>query len=361
MRGVPWRTAAAVILLVACGVVATRATAIPGCGADTPSVPAGHPGEISVGATGDLLIHDVGHGVQKDDGAGYFDAVRPWFAQDLVTGNLEQVISEDTGYDKCGSDSDCLAFRSEPSTARYFAGFDLLNMANNHTGDFGDDGYANTRANLAANGIRAVGRRDEIVCTRIGGTTVAMVGFAPYRGTNPVTDLRHVRRVVAAAAASADVVVVQAHMGAEGPDASVVAPGTERMYGENRGDVLAFSHAAVDAGADIVLGHGPHTLRGAEFYRGRLIAYSLGNFGGGGVFGAEPETRYGVYLDVTLDSHGRFVSGRMRSVHFEHSTGVPQPDPQNRAAQLVDDFSRRDLPKTAPTIAADGTIAPPRP
>ncbi|MCS5717752.1 CapA family protein [Herbiconiux sp. CPCC 205763] len=357
-RRAPWRSAVAVMLLVACGVVAMRTTAIPGCAPDAAAHPAARPDEVSIGATGDLLIHDIGHAVPLDGGAGYFAAVRPWFTQDLVTGNLEQVISDDTGFVKCGSDTDCLAFRSEPKTAQYYAGFDLLNMANNHTSDFGVDGYANTRANLAANGIRAVGERDEIVCTRIGDTTVAMIGFAPYRGTNPVTDLRHVRTVVGSAAASADVVVVQAHMGAEGPDANVVTPGPEEMYGENRGDVIAFSHAAIDAGADLVLGHGPHTLRGAEFYHGRLIAYSLGNFGGGGVFGAEQATRYGVYLDVSLRSDGSFVRGRMQSVHFDHTGGSPQPDPDGRAAALVDEFSRRDFPTTAPRIEPDGSLAP---
>jgi uncharacterized membrane protein YcfT len=357
----PWRTAMAVVLLVACGLVTAGATAIPGCGPTPPTQAAARPGEVTIGATGDLLIHDIGHGVPEDGGAHHFDAVRPWFTGDLVTGNLEQVISDDTGYDKCGTDADCLAFRSDPATAQYFAGFDLLNMANNHTKDFGDEGYANTRENLAAKGIRAVGDRDEIVCTRIGDTTVAMIGFAPYQGFNRVTDLRHVRKVVAAAAASADVVVVQAHMGAEGPNANAVTPGVERMYGENRGDPVAFAHAAVDAGADLVLGHGPHTLRGAEFYKGRLIAYSLGNFGGGGVFGAEQATRYGVYLDVSLHPDGTFARGRMRSIHFAFEGGAPLPDPDGRAAALVDDFSRRDFPMTAPRIGEDGTLSPPGP
>jgi uncharacterized membrane protein YcfT len=359
VRRAPWRTATAVLLLVVCGAVATRGTAIPGCAAAFPSVPASRPGQVSIGGTGDLLIHDIGHDVPDDGGSDYFDAVRPWFTQDLVTGNLEQVISADTGYDKCGTSTDCLAFRSAPETARYFSGFDLLNLANNHTSDFGSTGFANTRANLDENNIRSVGERNEISCTAVGDTTVAVIGFAPYGGTNRVTDLRHVRQVVAAAAASADVVVVHAHMGAEGADANVVAPGMEQMYGEKRGDVMAFSHTAVDAGADLVLGHGPHSLRGMEYYKGRLIAYSLGNFGGGGVFGAETATRYGVYLDATLHSDGSFLGGQLRSVRFDDKEGAPLPDPDNRAARLVDAFSQRDFPETAPRIGADGTLSGP--
>lgn len=356
----PWRLMGAVLCLALCGVLVTRAAEIPGCAPSATSTPALQRGEVSIGATGDVLIHDVGHRVPPDGGVAHFDEVRSWFDQDLVTANLEQAISDGTGYRKCGDRADCLTFRSAPSTADYFGGFDLLNLANNHSGDFGPAGVTNTRHNLAGAGIRTVGARDEISCSTIGDTTVAVVGFAPYGNTNRVSDLRHVRKLVDAAARSADVVIVHAHMGAEGPDANVVAPGTERMYGEDRGDVMAFSRAAIDSGADLVLGHGPHTLRGMEFYKGRLIAYSLGNFGGGGVFGAELETRYGVYLEASLRKDGSFAHGRLRSVHFDFEDGRPLPDPRDRAAELVDAFSQRDFPGTAPRIDQDGTLSPPR-
>ena len=78
----------------------------------------------------------------------------------------------------------------------------------------------------------------------------------------------------------ADLVVVTMHAGAEGSDHQHVDPGTEYFLGENRGDSVAFTHAMVRAGADLVVGSGPHVLRGMEWYRGRLIAYSLGNFVG---------------------------------------------------------------------------------
>lgn len=360
LRGAPWRAATAVVLLVICGAVATRAAAVPGCMTNFSGKSASQTGEVSIGATGDLLIHDIGHTVPEDGGAGYFSEVQPWFTQDLVTGNLEQVISEDTGFDKCGSRKECLEFRSDPETAQYFGGFDLLNLANNHARDFGAVGYTNTQANLAAHDIGTVGKRDEIACTTIGDTTVAVIGFAPYRDTNRVTDLRHVRKMVSTAAASADLVIVHSHMGAEGPDANVATPGGEQIYGENRGDVVAFSHAAIDAGADLIIGHGPHTLRGMEFYKGRLIAYSLGNFGGGGVFGAEQATRFGAYLGATLRSDGTFLRGQVQSVRFDYEGGRPLPDPDVRASRLIDEFSQRDFPDSAPEIGSDGTLSLPQ-
>lgn len=356
---VPWRTAVAVLGLVAVGIVATGAAALPAPPSTIPYQSAQRGGEVSIGATGDILLYDASRSAPSDGGAGHFDRVRPWFTEDIVTGNLEQAISPDTGHDKCGKDPDCLAFRSDPASVAGLAGFDILNLANNHSRDFGQTGYDDTRASLAAAGIRAVGDRDEIVYSRIGDVTVAMIGFAPYEDFNRVTDLRHVRAVVRTAAARADVVIVQAHMGAEGPNADAVTPGTESMYGEDRGDPIAFSHAAIDAGADLVLGHGPHVLRGMEWYHGRLIAYSLGNFGGGGVFGKDPATRYGAYLSIRLRADGTAVAGQVRSVRFDYADGIPSPDPADGAAQLIDQRGRRDFGANAAKIGPEGMITVP--
>ncbi|MFB7844326.1 CapA family protein [Microbacterium sp. NPDC056052] len=355
----PWRTPVAVVALVAVGIASTGAAALPAMPARIPQQSAQHAGEVGIGATGDILLYDASRTVPADHGAGHFDRVRPWFTQDLVTGNLEQAISPDTGHDKCGKDADCLAFRSDPDSVAGLAGFDILNLANNHSRDFGQAGYDETRAALAGAGIRAVGGRDEIVYTRVGGITMAMIGFAPYGEFNRLTDLRRVSAVVRAAAARADVVIVQAHMGAEGPNADAVTPGTETMYGEDRGDPVAFSHAAIDAGADLVLGHGPHVLRGMEWYHGRLIAYSLGNFGGGGVFGKDPATRYGAYLSVRLRADGTVIAGRVQSVRFDYLDRVPVPDPDGGAARLMDQRGHRDFHGAAVRVGPDGVIAMP--
>ena len=97
-------------------------------------------------------------------------------------------------------------------------------------------------------------------------------------------DVAAAKRLVRKAARLADVVVVTMHAGAEGTERQHVRAGTELFLGENRGNPVRFAHAVVDAGADLVVGHGPHVLRGMEWYRGRLIAYSLGNFAGYKVF-----------------------------------------------------------------------------
>lgn len=358
-RRVPWRTPVAVLALLGVGLAVTAAAAIPARPSAIIDRAATSEGEVSIGAVGDILLYDASRGIPADRGRSTFDEVRPWFTEDLVTGNLEQVIAADTGVDKCGGSDHCLAFRSEPDAAAALRGFDVLNQANNHSHDFGRKGVDETRAVLRAEGMDAVGDRNEVVVTRVGETTVALVGFAPYGGFNRVTDLRHVGQVVRAAAEQADLVVVHAHMGAEGPEADAVTGGTELSFGENRGDPQAFAHTAVDAGADLVVGHGPHVVRGAEFYRGRLIAYSLGNFAGGGVFGAEEETRFGAYLSVRLRADGTFLGGQVRSIRLGADGGAPEPDPTGRAGALMDERGRRDFPGSAVVVDADGSIVLP--
>ncbi len=75
-----------------------------------------------------------------------------------------------------------------------------------------------------------------------------------------------------------DIVIVSFHGGGEGTGFEHVPFKIESYNNEKRGDVHAFAHNAIDAGADLILGNGPHVCRAMELYKNRLIAYSLGNF-----------------------------------------------------------------------------------
>jgi poly-gamma-glutamate capsule biosynthesis protein CapA/YwtB (metallophosphatase superfamily) len=81
----------------------------------------------------------------------------------------------------------------------------------------------------------------------------------------------------------ANIVVAFFHGGAEGADQTHTPRGHQQYLGEDRGDVRSFARAAIDGGADLVVGSGPHVLRGMERYHKRLIAYSLGDFGASAV------------------------------------------------------------------------------
>ena len=124
------------------------------------------------------------------------------------------------------------------------------------------------------------------------------------------------------------------HAGAEGASHEHVRSQTETFLGENRGNAVAFSHAVVRAGADLVVGSGPHVLRGMEWYRGRLIAYSLGNFLGNGTLAITGPGGVSAVLHVKLRRNGSWAGGRLVPVLLV-SPGVPALDGAGAALQEV--------------------------
>jgi poly-gamma-glutamate capsule biosynthesis protein CapA/YwtB (metallophosphatase superfamily) len=278
-------------------------------------------------------------------------------APDLTIGNLEGTLSVG-GSSKCGGSSigggDCFAFQAPPSTAGSLRslGFDLVNQANNHAMDYGPSGQSQTLAALRDAGVAHTGLPGEITVLRAGGRRIAFVGFAPYGYTSNLLDIPAAQALVRQARAKASLVVVIIHAGAEGADALHTPHGEETFLGEDRGNPWAFAHAVIDAGAAIVLGSGPHVIRGIERYRGHLIAYSLGNFvgyhtlSGGGVL-----SESGI-LRVSLDSRGQVVAGRWFSINLDD--GLPRPDPSNASARLVAQLSREDFGSSRYTIGGRG-------
>jgi hypothetical protein len=317
---------------------------------------------ITLSATGDIIMGSAPNRLPANGGDGFFDSVTAGLKADLVMGNLEQPLTNDTGTSKCGSPprDNCFAFRSPPSYAGHLkdAGFELLNTANNHSKDFGTAGYQSTVSALEKAGLKHTGAQDEITVVEVKGVKVAVLGFSPYAGANNLNDLDHTREVIQRAKLQADLVVVQAHLGAEGSERGHVKPGSEIFFGENRGDPIKFTHTAIDAGADVVIAHGPHVLRGMQFYRGKLIAYSLGNFAGGGkTLSSNGVLKYGGILHVSLTKDGKWAGGKFLSTYMS-STGVPTRDTANeRGRSLVRQLSADDFGDTAATIGQDGSIS----
>jgi hypothetical protein len=192
---------------------------------------------------------------------------------------------------------------------------------------------------------------------RAQGISVALIGFAPYQWAQNLLDLPAARRLIRSAQRRADLVVVTMHAGAEGGDHSHVAAGTETYLGENRGDVRRFAHAAVDAGADLVLGHGPHVLRGLEWYRQRLIAYSLGNFSSWGTLSTTGVLGTTAILRTELDFDGRFAAGRV--IPMTLNGGRPVFDRAAHAITLARKLSRSDFGEHAAKLTGTGAIIPP--
>ncbi len=174
-------------------------------------------------------------------------------------------------------------------------------------------------------------------------------------GPQPLTDLPAARKLVRKAARNHDVVIVTMHGGAEGTDHQRVKAGTETYLGENRGNLVAFSHAVVDAGADLVVGHGPHVLRGMEWYKKRLIAYSLGNFAGYKVFALGGALSTSAILRVTLRADGSFENGLIVPTRLV-GAGTPALDPAETAHGVVRELSRADFGPRAVEVTRTGVL-----
>lgn len=311
---------------------------------------------VTIAAVGDIVMGST-PALPPDGGRSFFDGVETDLSGDVVLGNLEGTLSRG-GSPKCGAgSSDCYSFHTPPSYAGWLqkAGFTVLNLANNHAFDYGPSGQAQTIAALDRARLGHTGRPGEIAYQQVGATKVAIVGFAPYPWAQRLTDIPAARRLVRKAAATADVVVVTMHAGAEGADHAHVRRGAETYLGENRGNVVAFSHAVVDAGADVVIGHGPHVLRGMEWYRGHLIAYSLGNFAGYKVFALGGPMSVSGILRITLRADGAFESGTLVPTRLV-GAGIPAIDPAQRAHGIVRALSKADFGERAVKVTANGGL-----
>jgi poly-gamma-glutamate synthesis protein (capsule biosynthesis protein) len=251
-------------------------------------------------------VGDVG--VCRADPASMFTHVKPVLARgDLVFGQLETTITARGGRAPHAK----LAMRAPPDTARMIAdaGFDVMSFAGNHCMDWGEEGFADTMAHMAAANVQLCGAGQTIAQARApviascGDASIAFLayssilpegywadarrpGCAPLRahttyemiepdqpGTPPrilthphADDFAALLADVKNAKAHADIVAVSMHWGIH--MTPVVLADYQRTV----------AHAAIDAGADMILGHHPHILKGVEFYLGAPIFYSMGNF-----------------------------------------------------------------------------------
>jgi hypothetical protein len=296
---------------------------------------------------------------------GVYDAVAPLAATlrdaDITLGNLEGTLSVG-GASKCGGGSEggtCFAFQAPPSTAYALRrlGFDLVNQANNHAQDFGPAGHAQTMAALRRAGLAWTGDPGQITYLTTHGVRVAFLGFAPYAYTSNLLDIPTAEAMVRTAARHAAIVVVIIHAGAEGSDQLHTPPGTQYYLGEDRGDARLFAHSVIRAGASVVLGSGPHVIRGVQRYRGHLIAYSLGNFIGYRTLGSGGVLDDSGIMRVSLNpANGRVVAARWIPVTLD--SGIPRQALGDGDAPLVASLSLQDFPNSHFQIEPDGVFAP---
>ncbi|MFA6400672.1 MAG: CapA family protein [Salinivirgaceae bacterium] len=278
---------------------------------------------------------------------------------DLTIGNLEGCLSDNAPREKiCRDTTICYAFRMPEKFGSCFkdAGFDVLTIANNHSGDFGYQGRESTIKILDSLGIYHAGwikyptsifSKDSI--------KYGVASFAPNSGTVDIRDVEEAKRIVAELAVQCQIVIVTFHGGAEGAEHQHVTRQMEEFYGENRGNVYEFAHALIDAGADLVFGHGPHVPRAVELYNDKFIAYSLGNFCTYGKFNTNGPNGLAPMIKVTLDTTGFFIEGQILSAWQPGKLGTFM-DSLNRAAQKIKHLTEADFPETLLNISETGLI-----
>ncbi|MGK7925444.1 MAG: CapA family protein [Spirulina sp.] len=287
-----------------------------------------------------------------------FAAVEPLLDEaEIVFGNLESTLTNATVSSKKMGSGLVFAFRTPPNYSKLLkeVGFDILNISNNHAFDFGDRGFQDTVAHLEGAGIKAIGEKDKIVYTDYEGIKIAWLGFSYFPHQNSILNMPHSLALVREAEANADIVILSIHAGAEGTGAMHVSDRNEYFYGENRGNLVEFSRRAIDAGADLILGHGPHVPRGLELYRHKLIAYSLGNFLGYQTLSTQAQLSYSLVLEVEFNDRGDFLTGQIHPVRLQNN-GIPRPSDRGETIQLMRYLTQTDFPHTPLTITPEGKI-----
>lgn len=293
---------------------------------------------------GDIVLGNsfVVEHIPKDWEERYFSGVRSILKRaDVAIGNFEGTLTEHEKTSKNPASGRQYAFRSPPQYAdlMYQEGFRVLNVANNHANDFSETGFKDTGNNLKQAGIAVAGLRDEAATLSVRGLNIAVLGFTYSSRFNTVFDLAQGAELVRQSKAKGEYVIVTFHAGAEGSPAIWHEDADELFMGENRGNTVAFSRAMIDAGADLVVGHGPHVLRAAECYQGKPIFYSLGNFVGVGGLSAKNFAAVSALLEVSVAQDGNIQNLNLVPLRFNEQK-LPQVDPREYGTRLVNHLGK---------------------
>lgn len=278
---------------------------------------------------------------------------------DITMGNLEGVLLNEGGTPKgCRNPKVCYVFRSPTAFAENLseAGFDIMSLANNHAGDFGDAGRKSSMKTLDSLGIKYAGLiAQPYVLFEKDDVRYGFAAFAPNTGCASINDIPAARATIAHLDSLADVVIVSFHGGAEGSKYEHVPRKHELFVGEDRGDVYKFAHSLIDAGADIVFGHGPHVTRAIEVYNNRFIAYSLGNFCTYGGFNLSGVNGWAPIIKVFTDAEGTFYKAKITPIYQTPMSPV-NIDIQGRVIKRMRQLTLEDFPETPITIDDDGWV-----
>jgi poly-gamma-glutamate capsule biosynthesis protein CapA/YwtB (metallophosphatase superfamily) len=318
---------------------------------------------ISVIGVGDIMMgsnYPNTSGLPPQDGKELLKEVTPVLqSADITMGNLEGVLLDEGGTAKtCRDPKVCYVFRSPVRYVQNLvdAGFDLMSLANNHAGDFGEAGRKSSIKALEQAGLHHAGQiTHPYTIFEKDSIRYGFAAFAPNSNCVPLNDLAGARKIVTLLDSLADIVIISFHGGAEGPQHQHVPRKDELFHGENRGDVYKFAHTLIDAGADIIFGHGPHVTRAVEVYKNRFIAYSLGNFctysgiNVSGVNGLAP------IIKVYTNNNGEFFKAHITST-IQTPRSPVKIDSKKQVLQRIKELTSQDFPESKIVIDENGWV-----
>jgi len=315
---------------------------------------------ITIVAVGDMMLGSnyPGNEFLPPNGQNILDPLKAILRDaDITFGNLEGTVLNSGGDVKqCGDPSKCYAFRQPEYVVDHLvdAGFDMVSVANNHMGDFGEPGRTNTQKVLKEKGIKYAGLE---ACPwdtlHVKGLVVGLTAFAPNSGCLKLNEYDRAKKIVKELDAMCDIVIVSFHGGAEGRSKTNVTRQKELFVGEDRGNVYEFAHMVVDAGADMVLGHGPHVTRGIDHYKGKFITYSMGNFATYARFSLSGVSGIAPVYKLYINRKGDFVKGEITAIQ-QLGEGGPTIDPNKQVFAEIRRLCKMDFPEINWEIDEDG-------
>ena len=293
----------------------------------------------------------------SNEGKDIFKSVENYFKNsDVNFANLEGAIAN-TNTQSSKRSKNSYSFRMPPYMANRIAeaGFNIVAVANNHSRDFGDKGYKQTQEYLKNAGIKIVGNiLNTATIIEIKNKKIGFLAFYYFSyANNSIQDITSAKALVEKTKKECDFLIVSFHGGAEGRNMFRVPKETEIFYGENRGDVYKFARAVSDAGADLIIGHGPHVLRAMEIYNNSFIAYSLGNFVGYKQFSLAGNNGISAILQITLNDNLKIDSAKVIPIKLING-GIPSVDSSNEAIKKLNNYADLDFPNSGIKFNSEG-------
>lgn len=320
---------------------------------------------LMITAVGDMMLgtnFPDDSSLPPDEARDNLKSVIPFLQNSTITfANLEGVFLTGKGTPKnCTDTANCYTFKMPDGYISRFveAGFNLLNLANNHTGDFGYEGQHNTIRLLKKSGIAfaGIGNHTYTIFEK-DGVKFGFAGFGPNKGDLYFNNYQNAASIVSRLRQQCDIVIVSMHIGAEGSGHSHVTRHEEEFIGENRGNPYRFAHAMIDAGADIVLGHGPHVVRAVDVYKKKFIVYSMGNFATYAKFNIKGISGIAPIFKIAMNRKGEFLNASVISTK-QIGRGIPVVDESGRAFREIQRLTKIDIPEAALNFEGNDKIVP---